>query len=79
MYKAKNTVINQSINNEICMNHFFNKCSIWFLVTYTPTKKYSGSRLFFEANFNGFWQFSQKVFKIQRSHIPHWKALIFSF
>ena len=32
MYKAKNTVINQSINNEICMNHFFKKCSIWLLV-----------------------------------------------
>ena len=33
---------------------------------------------FFKANFDGFWQFSQKVLKIQKLYIPHWKALIFS-
>ena len=34
---------------------------------------------FFEANFDGFGQFSQKVLKIQKFYIPHWKALVSSF
>ena len=33
---------------------------------------------FFESNFDGFGQFSQKVLRIQKCYIPHWKALISS-
>ena len=39
----------------------------------------SGQSRFFEANFDGFWQFSQKVFKVQKFYIPCWKALVSSF
>ena len=42
-------------------------------------KKIPDRSRFFEENFDGFWSFSQKVSKIQKSYIPHWKALIFSF
>ena len=41
-------------------------------------KKISGQSRFFEANFDGFWQFSQNVLKIQKLHTPHLKALIYS-
>ena len=34
---------------------------------------------FFYSNFGTFGQFSQKVLKIQKYHIPLWKALISSF
>ena len=33
---------------------------------------------FFNAKFDGFWQLSQKVLKLQKSFIYHLKALIFS-
>ena len=41
-------------------------------------KKISDRSRFFEENFDGFWSFSQKVSKIQKSYIPLWKALISS-
>ena len=47
--------------------------------TYTDKKKYWPGRDFSEANFDGFGQFSQKVLKIQKFYIPHWKALVSSF
>ena len=34
---------------------------------------------FFDAKFDGFWLFSQKVLRIQKRYIPHLKALISSF
>ena len=42
-------------------------------------KKISDRSRFLESNFDGFLHFSQKVVDAQKSHIPHWKALIFSF
>ena len=42
-------------------------------------QKRSDRSRFFKANFDGFWQFSQKVLKIQKLYIPHWKALIYSY
>ena len=48
-------------------------------VQYTHKKKYWPGRDFSEANFDGFGQFSQKVLKIQKFYIPHWKALCIVF
>ena len=42
-------------------------------------QKRSARSRFFKANFDGFWQFSQKVLKIQKLYIPHLKALIYSY
>ena len=42
-------------------------------------QKRSDRSRFFKANFDGFWQFSQKVLKIQKHYIPHLKALIYSY
>ena len=42
-------------------------------------QKRSDRARFFKANFDGFWQFSQKVLKIQKLYIPHLKALIYSY
>ena len=41
-------------------------------------QKRSDRSRFFKANFDGFGQFSQKVLRIQKCYIPHWKALISS-
>ena len=49
------------------------------IAEYTHKKKYWPGHDFSEANFDGFGQFSQKVSKIQKRYIPHWKGLIFSF
>ena len=48
-------------------------------VTIHSHKKVSVRSQFFEANFDGFWQFSQKISKIQKLYIPCWKALVSSF
>ena len=50
-----------------------------FILVYTHKKKYWPGRDFLDANFDGFGQFSQKVLKIQKFYIPHWKALVSSF
>ena len=46
-----------------------------FGLCYTPTKKYPASK----QKFDGFCQIFPKVIVLQKSYIPHWKALIFSF
>ena len=47
----------------------------FYYIMYTPTKKYSASK----QKFDGFCQIFPKVIVLQKSYIPHWKALIFSF
>ena len=41
-------------------------------------EKVSARSRFFDTKFDGFWQFYQKVLKLLKSFIPHFKALIFS-
>ena len=68
--KKELSVMSQKILGKIYVNHM--------QVIHSQEKVLARSR-FFEANFDGFWQFSQKVFKIQKFYIPCWKALVFSF
>ena len=51
----------------------------WLMAHVHSQEKVLARSQFFEANFDSFGQFSQKVSKIQKSYIPHWKALIFAF
>ena len=43
--------------------------------TYTPTKKYPGSK----QKFDGFCSITQEPVVVQKRYIPHLKALILSF
>ena len=51
---------------------------ILFYIIQSDEKVPARSR-FFDAKFDGFWLFSQKVLRIQKRYIPHLKALISSF